>query len=268
MAKSIGGFMREGTKRRRQNKGIAVSSGLALFLMICLFVLSGCGSSQSGQTDHPLTLNTPTGDQGGTATADTGSGIPVVVVADQSTLSAYPGGFMTMTVSTTPYAVCNFLIYYGLSTPSKTYGIVPRTADANGIASWHWQVDSSAHTGSWPLSIAATVPSGKQSTAKIDVSVTLPPISVVASQTNLNGAPKSQLTLAIQTAPGLDCTLLLSFGPGSNSKTLKARSGAQGLGSWNWNVPKDASPGVWPLTITVFLHDGESTSNQVNMTIQ
>jgi len=268
MAKSMGGFMREGTKRRRQKASIAVSSGLALFLMICLFVLSGCGSSQ---TDHPLTLGTPTGDQGGTATADTGSsdsGIPIAVVADQSTLSAYPGGFMTMTVTTTPYAVCNFLIDYGLGAPSKTYGIIPRTADANGIASWHWQVDSAAHTGSWPLTISATLPNGKQSTAKIDVSVTLPPIGVVASQTNLNGAPKSQLTLTIQTAPGVDCTLLLGFGPGSNSKTLKARTGSQGLGSWNWNVPKDANPGVWPLTITVFLHDGESTSNQVNMTIQ
>lgn len=262
--------MREGTKRRRQNAGVVLSSGLALFLMICLFVLSGCGSS-SAQNDHPLTVGTPTGDQGGTATADTGSsdsGIPIVVVGDQSTLVAYPGGFMTMTISTTPYAVCNFLIYYGLSTPSKTYGIVPQTADANGVAKWHWQVDSAAHTGSWPLTISATLPSGKQSTATADVSVTLPPIAVVSSQTNLTGAAKSQLTLTIQTGPGLNCTLFLNFGPGANSKTLKARTGSQGLGSWNWNVPKDASPGVWPLTVTVFLPDGESKSNQVDMTIQ
>ncbi len=262
--------MRVGTKGQKRNTGKVVTSGLALFLMICLLILSGC-SGATKQNEQPFVLSTPTADQGGNGTADTGtpdSGIPIVVVQDQSTLSTYPGGFMTMTVTTTPFAVCNFLVYYGLSTPSKTYGIVPVTANASGLASWKWQVDPAAHTGSWPLKISATLPNGQQSTQTTDVAVTLPSIGVISSQSNLTGAAKSQLTLAIQTAPSVNCTLLLNFGPGASSKTLKARAGAQGLASWNWNVPKDASSGVWPLTVTVTLQDGESTAIQVNMTIQ
>jgi hypothetical protein len=269
MAKFMEVLMRIGTKRKQRNTGKVAMSGLALFLIICLFLLSGCSGSAKSN-DHPFALGTP-GDQGGSATEDAGtpsSGIPIVVVQDQSTLSTYPGGFMNMTVTTAPFAVCNFLVYYGLSTPSKTYGIVPVTANADGLASWKWQVDPAAHTGNWPLKITATLPNGQQSTQTIDVTVTLPPISVVSSQSILTGAPKSQLKLMIQTAPNVNCSLLLNFGPGSSSKTLKARTGSQGLANWTWNIPKDASPGVWPLTVTVTLQDGESTAIQVNETIQ
>src|SRR5712691_11262057 len=215
----LGGHMVVGTKQKRQHSYKGMASGLALFLMLCLFLLSGCGSAN--EPDHPLTMGTAAGDQG-SPTADTGNqgtSIPIYVVNGQSALSSYPGGFMTITVSTSPFAVCNFIVYYGLSTPSKTFGIIPRTADANGIASWHWQVDGNARTGVWPVNITATLPSGEHATSKVNVFVTLPPINVVTSQTNLSGPPNSDLMLTIATAPSVDCTLLLNFGPGIQSKT-------------------------------------------------
>lgn len=242
---------------------VIILSGLALLLLIS-FCLSACGSTPA---DHPLTLGTPGSDQG-SPTAGTGnSGIPIVLKNDQSSLTTYPGGFMTMTISTSPYAVCNFIVYYGLTTPSKTYGIVPRTADANGIATWKWQVDGKAHTGTWPLSISATLPSGAHSTTQVDVYVSLPPINVVSSQSILSGPAKSDMKLTIQTAPSVSCALLLNFGPGFDMKTLKAPAGGAGIAIWTWHVNDHANPGVFPLTVTVTLADGESTSIQVNMTI-
>src|SRR5947209_5092303 len=103
--------MRVGIKQRRRHSCGAMSGASVLFLLICL-LLSACGSAQ---TDHPLTTGTPTGDQG-SPTANTGTvdtGVPIVLIDNQSTLATYPGGFMTMTISTSPYAVCNFLVYYG-----------------------------------------------------------------------------------------------------------------------------------------------------------
>jgi hypothetical protein len=256
--------MEAGTRQKKRRSFGVLLSGLALFLMLCL-CLAACGSSQ---VDHPLTAGTPIGEQGSPVvnTATPNSGFPIVVSDSQSTLTMYPGGFMTLTVTTNPYAVCNFTVYYGLSTPSKTYGIVPRTADANGIASWHWQVDGQAHTGAWPLSISATLPNGGHASTKVNVDVTLPPINV-GSPTNLSGTPGSDLMLTIQTAPSVNCSLLLNFGPSIQSKTLTVHAGSAGTASWSWHVNKQAPPGTWPLTITVTLADGESSSSAVNMTI-
>ena len=257
--------MEAGTRQKKQRFFGKVLSGVALFLILC-FCLSACGSAQA---DHPLTTGTVIGEQA-SPSIDTGTpnaGFPIVVLDSQSTLTMYPGGFMTMTITTAPYAICNFLVYYGLSTPSKTYGIVPRTADANGIASWKWQVDGQAHTGAWPLSISATLPNGAHATAKVDVNVTLPPISV-ASPTNLTGTPGSDLMLTISTAPSVNCSLLLNFGPNLPSKTLKAHADSSGQARWSWHVNKGATPGTWPLTITATLGDGESSTLTVNMTIQ
>jgi hypothetical protein len=257
--------MEAGTRQKRQCSIGKVLSVMALFLILC-FCLSACGSSQA---DHPLTQGTVTGDQGtpSIATGTPNASFPIVVVDTQSSLTMYPGGLMTLTITTNPYAVCNFIVYYGLSTPSKTYGIVPRTADANGMATWKWQVDGKAHTGAWPLSVSATLPNGAHATKQVDVNVTLAPISVV-SPTNLTGTPGSDLMLTISTAPSVNCTLLLNFGPNLPTKALRGRSGSSGQASWSWHVNKGASPGTWPLTITVTLADGESSTSMVNMTIQ
>lgn len=257
--------MEAGSRQKKRRFSGKVLSGVALFLILG-FWLSACGSSQ---VDHPLTAGTATDDQS-SPTVDTGTpntSFPIVVLDNQSSLTMYPGGFMTLTITTNPYAICNFLVYYGLSTPSKTFGIVPVTADANGIASWKWQVDGKAHTGAWPLSISATLPNGAHATTKVNVNVTLPPISI-GSPTSLSGSPGSDLMLTISTAPSVNCTLLLNFGPGIPEKTLRAHSGGNGTASWSWHVNKNAAPGTWPLTVTATLADGESSTTQVNMTIQ
>lgn len=257
-----------GTGKQRWVPYRMLMSGIMMFLVICLFLFSGCGTVPP---DQPLTSGTDTAtDQGspGSLTASVGSQVaPIKVIDAQTNVTTYPGGYMTLTISTSPFAVCNFAVSYGLSTPSKAGGITPRTADANGIASWRWQVEPGAHTGTWPLTLSAVLASGAQRSATVSVNVTLAPISVVSNQSNLTGSPTGNMALTIATAPSVDCTLLLNFGPGILNRTLSKKAGSNGIVSWSWRVDKDANAGVWPLTITVILLDGEKSSAQVKMTV-
>ncbi len=233
--------------------------------MFCMVVIASCGNTPP---DKPLLTGISTPTLQVTTTANSSSqGAPIAVLADQSHLIAYPGGSMSLSISTSPYTVCQFLVYYGQSTPSKSLGIIPRTTDANGKASWSWQVNTTVHTGTWPLKIIATASNGAVSTSTVDINVTFPPINVVSSQTNLTGHPKDILTLTIATAPWVNCSLVLNFGPTIAAKTLHTSGGSKGIAVFNWHIDRSTSAGVWPLTIVVSLPDGESSSTQVSMTV-
>ncbi len=234
--------------------------------MFCMVVIASCGNTPP---DKPLLtgISTPTQQAVASTTNTSSHGAPIAVMADQSHLSAYPGGSMSLSISTSPYTICQFLVYYGQSTPSKSLGIIPRTTDANGKASWSWQVNPNVHTGTWPLKIIATAPNGAVSTSTVGINVIFPPINVVSSQTNLTGYPKDILTLTIATAPWVNCSLVLNFGPTIAAKTVHTSGGSKGIAVFNWHIDRSASAGVWPLTIMVSLPDGESSSTQVSMTV-
>lgn len=259
--------MRRDTRRQGQQPGKVMWSGLALLLIACWFIFSGCGKAPS---DHPLisSTDTPASQVSPASTVSPASQlIPVHVIDSKTNITTYPGGNMVLTISTSPYAVCSFVVSYGASTPSSAIGIVPRTADGDGIASWSWRVDPSAHLGTWPLTLSATLADGEKTTTKIDVQVVFPGISVVNSQSTLTGSPNGSMSLTISTAPFMNCTLLLNYGPGIPGKTLTRRSNLSGIASWNWRVDRAATTGVWPLTVTVILPDGESSSTRVDTTI-
>ncbi len=164
--------MLEETKQQRQLSSVVLFSRMMMFIMICSFILSGCGSSS--QKDTPLiAANTPSSQQSPIASA-TSIGKPtasIKVIDAQTSLSSYPGGYMTMSISTGPAAICTITVYYGLNTPSKSFGIIPVTADRNGIASWHWKVASSAPVGIWPLTISAVQVNGTKITTQVNVTV-------------------------------------------------------------------------------------------------
>src|SRR2546428_6531090 len=173
-----------------------------LSLLVCLFVLSACG--ESSPPSHPLTTGdtTSTNDGSPTATGNPQSQILPITVDDTATnLSTYPGGSMDLKISTSPYAQCSFVVTYGQTTPSKAAGIIPQPANASGVVTWHWRVDTGAHTGTWPLTISAILPSGFRTTLQVNVTVTLAPISVVNSQTNLSAPLNGTMNLSIATVP-------------------------------------------------------------------
>src|SRR5260370_20793345 len=167
------------SKQRRERPCKLIVGGLVVFLTIYLFVMSGCGTTPR---DQPLMAGVSTPVDQGSPTASSGSGIAAIqLINSQTTLSAYPGGFMTMAISTSPFAVTSFLVNYGLSTPSKDPGIVPRTTDANGVANWRWQVELAAHTGQCPLTISAILPNGSSTTKQDVVTFTLSPVNLIAT---------------------------------------------------------------------------------------
>lgn len=239
-----------------------VLSGMVVLIMICLGVLAGCSTTPP---DQRLMTGTPTVTPGGPGYQGRGSIAPILVNPAQSSLATYPGGFMTLTITTSPFAVCNFVVYYGLKKPSQETGIVPRTADVHGNTSWHWRVESSAHTGSWPVTLTATLPNGAQSKENVSVFVTGAPIKVVSSQ--LVAYPNGPMKLAIATAPSIKCLIAFALGPSGDVRSLNSQSDQQGMAFWKWTVGKKAVPGVWPMTITAILADGEQSTITVNVTV-
>ena len=252
-------------EKQMNHPRLYAAGGRLLFLLFLLAVISGCGKTPP---DRPLLDGAGTPTQAAIAPTGTVSrGAPISVVEDKSQLTAYPGGNMSLSIVTSPFTVCQIVVSYGQSTPSKALGLVPRTTDAQGNASWNWQVALNIHTGGWPLKIIATASNGAVSTTTIIVTVTLPPISLLNGQSNLVGYPKGNLLLTVATAPWVSCELLLNYGPATPLKTIRTSANVKGVAVWNWRVDRTATAGVWPLTITAVLPDGEATSIRVNVTI-
>lgn len=241
--------------------------GLILSLLL-LLLLAACGTPPPSK--HPLSQVdiTPTNManmQNSTVITSNGYILPIQVSSGQSSLSTYPGGQMSLTISTSPYALCSFSIAYGQAAPSTNIGIVPHTADAKGMVNWTWRVDRDAHTGTWPLIITASLSGNGRITQTVPISVMLPPITVVSS--TLTAYPRQTMTVTISTAPNVQCTLSLYEPVSKATKYLKNVSDANGSATWTWHVANNASAGMWQLPIVVTLADGEQVNSQVTMTI-
>jgi hypothetical protein len=193
--------------------------------------------------------------------------LPIQVVGAQSHLSTYPGAQMTLTITTNPYALCSFSVSYGKGLPSTNVGIVPHTANAQGIVNWTWVVDKDAHTGNWPLTLSASLAGAGQASQTIMVSVIFPPITIMNAQSKLAAYPKQTLSLTISTAADVQCLLVVNDGPTRTVKRLKTITDSNGIATWTWYVGGNAVAGVWPLSITVTLADGEQGTASATMMI-
>jgi hypothetical protein len=247
-------------------QGYILSASVTL-LSLCLFLLAACGTPPP--STHPLSFEeTPLPGMSGTGTASGGAHmLPIQVVSAQTHLTTYPGAQMTMTISTSPYALCSFSVSYGKSLPSANVGIVPHTADAHGVVSWTWVVDRNAYTGNWPLAISASLAGKGQTSRTVMVSVIFPPITIITAQSKLAGYPKQTLSLTISTAPDVQCLLVVNDGPSKPVKRLKTVTNSSGVAVWTWYVSGNAASGEWPLSIVVTLVDGEQGSAQATMMI-
>jgi hypothetical protein len=249
-------------KRRKRRRDALCATWLAS-LMLWAVALSGCGSTAP---DQPLLAGPGTTPVPGSPTQGSGEAVAAIQVVDsQTSLTAYPGGYMTLAITTSPFAVTSFVVNYGLSQPSRDPGIAPRTADAKGGADWRWQVELGAHSGQWPLTISALLPNGSRTTRQLTATVTLAPVSLVTSQSTLSAFPNGTMTLTIATAPQVSCILLLTYGPGT--KTVKSRADATGRAVLSWRVDSKATAGTWPQSLTVRQLDGESTTATVSTTV-
>ncbi len=237
-------------------------------LLPCLLMLLTACINQT-PVDHQLTYNgsiisstTP----GTTATTQNKTIQPIAIVADRSQLSSFANGTMSLTITTSPDTICNFIVSYGMDTPSKAFGIKPVTANADGLASWQWRVESKALTGIWPLRVTATSINGTQTSRNVSVTVSLPPLRLDTTKSMLTMKRKGSATLAIVTAPSTACIVTISYP--AHPKTLKGTADIQGAISWTWRVETGATPGTYPLIVTITTGSGEQEKATFSMVIQ
>jgi hypothetical protein len=203
---------------------------------------------------------------GAVVTAQNKTMQPIEIVADQSNISSYANGKMSLTITTSPYAICNFLVSYGLNTPSRAFGIKPVTADAHGLASWQWQVESKAATGIWPLELTATSINGTQTKRSISVTISLPPVHLDTAKSVLNVTRKAIATLVIVTAPSTSC--LMTLGYPTHPKTFKGTTDARGTIIWTWRVEGSTNPGTYSLIVAVTTGSGEQANAIFSITVK
>jgi hypothetical protein len=242
---------------------------IAILSMAIFYVgaLAACGSQPP--PDRPLTQNgTMHDDEAPTpaVVAKSKTIQPIEIVSGQTHLISYANGKMSLTITTSPYAICSFIVSYGMNTPSRSFGIKPVTADAHGVASWQWQVEGKAPVGIWPLQIIATSVNGAQTMQTSSATVTLPPIYLDSAKSVLNIARKARATLTVVTAPFVDCTMVMNYT--SRTRTFKGTADAKGEISWTWNVEAGANPGSYPLIVTITTGSGEQARATFLMTTQ
>lgn len=74
-------------------------------------------------------------------------------VAVQSFITPVAAGSnTTLQVLTNAGSTCTIKAVYN-NVPSRDSGLATRTADAYGLVSWTWTVDSTAPAGSWPVTV-------------------------------------------------------------------------------------------------------------------
>lgn len=93
--------------------------------------------------------------------------LPVRLVSPTSPVS--PGDDATVTVQTTPGALCLITVRYK-SGPSRARGLVPKIADSRGIVTWTWRVGTRTTPGRWPIIVTCSA-DGRQGTLETSFEV-------------------------------------------------------------------------------------------------
>ena len=248
----------------RQWRNAICFSGMVIAVILCAFLLSSCGGTP---VDRPLVTGTATFNVGTSTSTERGKVAPIQVISAQSNLTAYPGGTMSLAITTSPFAVCSLEVAYGHTKPSQIPGAAPSPTNSSGAVSWHWFVAANARTGTWPLTISANLADGARATAQINVTVVFPPLGVVTSGSKLSVHRGGTLKLELQTGPSETVAVVYAFGAGKASKTVTGRANGKGLAILYWGVSSSVAPGVYAVTASEILADGEQSSIQVNVVI-
>lgn len=67
-----------------------------------------------------------------------------------------PGSNTSITVKTTPGAICTISVLYN-DVASKDSGLTSRVADEFGVVMWAWTVESSVPFGKWPVKVTCVM---------------------------------------------------------------------------------------------------------------
>ena len=103
---------------------------LSLLLVIYSTLALGCLSPPAGQQQLSVTLVSLTS--------------PV-----------RPGNAASIIVKTAPSAACTITVTYK-SGPSEARGLIPKTANEDGIVGWAWIVGTRTTPGEWPITVTCS----------------------------------------------------------------------------------------------------------------
>jgi hypothetical protein len=79
---------------------------------------------------------------------------PIGVSVQNLSSPVKAGAKADVAIRTLPQAKCTITVSYDKEkTPIKAAGLVPKTADDFGMASWQWTVDPTAPAGKWPVTV-------------------------------------------------------------------------------------------------------------------
>jgi hypothetical protein len=130
---------------------------IAISIVVIIVVLVSAGLIYTwvvGKQTSPVvtaepeetTVSTPTQR---TAPADNAT---LGVSIQSLTSPVVPGENASVTIKTNPGAWCTIKVVYD-KTPSKDSGLVGKTADEYGSASWTWTVNEGTVVGKWPVTV-------------------------------------------------------------------------------------------------------------------
>ncbi len=139
---------------------------LFMLVIVLIFTVTACDSQDeqvSGDTQSvaggssdpaPQPTDVPT-------TATTDPQIAVKIISVTSPVS--PGSTITLFAQTEPGAICEVDTGYKLSA-NEAKTLYPKQAEASGLISWTWTVDSSATPGKYAVTISAKAIDGRTDT--------------------------------------------------------------------------------------------------------
>jgi hypothetical protein len=94
---------------------------------------------------------------------------PESVAIYLSTEEVKAGSNTGLTVRTNPGSTCTISVIYN-GVPSRDSGLANKTADAYGVVTWTWTVESNVPAGSWPVKVTC-VYNGRSGVAQANLPV-------------------------------------------------------------------------------------------------
>jgi hypothetical protein len=145
-------------------------------LLVIALVVAACGGGSSGDASTPPSGNGLVGPSNGLATEEplatenvaseppaseppasqppSTPALPVKVTKSPGTVAR--GATASTTIKTTKAALCDIDVKYD-SGSSTAKGLGDERADAQGVATWKWNVGRNTHTGPVPVTITCTL---------------------------------------------------------------------------------------------------------------
>jgi len=156
--KGIGSTYRA-NERRRRRRFARLIIGICLTIIIIGTALGLVYVWYMGKTQpvQPAAVAQPIAGKTVTPAPVTDENAAVGVAIQTLTSPVPKGGNASISIKTRPQAACSIRVTYSLTAgqdeESKDSGLIPKTADEYGVASWTWTVETSRPTGSWPVEV-------------------------------------------------------------------------------------------------------------------